>query len=110
MPVKKSPDTPSVCSKYCHIIIRKVFISYNFARRLKGSKINTKLKSMSKVLARIARIAIISSFYIGFGFSLLKSILVPCKLSAVFSSKKLDFFSGKMKMKNFPFLEWLFLF
>ena len=37
------------------------------------------LKSMSKVVARIARIAIISSFYIEFVFSQLESILVPKK-------------------------------
>ena len=67
------------------------------------------LKSMSKVVARIARIAIISSFYIEFGFSQLESILVPKKLIfyCIFS-EKIDFFSEKMKMKNFPILERLF--
>ena len=64
---------------------------------------------MSKVVARIARIAIIPSCYIEFGFSQLESILVPKKLIfyCIFS-EKIDFFSEKMKMKNFPILERLF--
>ena len=64
---------------------------------------------MSKVVARIARIAIISSFHIEFGFSQLESIFVPKEqiFYRIFF-EKINFFSGKMKMKNFPFLERLF--
>ena len=60
---------------------------------------------MSKFVARIARIAIISKFYIEFGFSQLESILVPKKLIffCIFFFEKIDSFRGKMKMKNFPF-------
>ena len=64
---------------------------------------------MSKVVARIARIAIISSWVSSFGFSQLESILVPKKFIfyCIFSEEN-DVFSEKMKMKNFPILERLF--
>ena len=58
---------------------------------------------MSKVVAGIARIASISSFYIKFGNRVLYIVPKVNLYGVLF--EKIHFFSGKMKIKNFPFLE-----
>ena len=61
---------------------------------------------MSKVVARIARSAIISLFLNKFMFSQLGSIsMVKRYILHLNFFEKIDFFSEKMKMKNLLFLE-----
>ena len=56
------------------------------------------IKSMSKVVVRIARIAIFSTFYIEFVFSELESILAPKKYISYKNIFEIfDFFSEKTK-------------
>ena len=62
-----------------HSILQLAFFPDSEYTKQHKTYINFKLKSMSKVVARIARIAIISTFYIEFVFSQLESILVPKK-------------------------------